>query len=247
MVSCFVKTSRFEEYMCVKVNMLFFSFSRIYLFAYLFCCHLWVEEKKKQEAILHDLLRVITHHRARLATPIRTIQKTYRDADVDTVPFPDSIFSWGAAAASSSNRALLIEPSYKIEDEEEEEQDKTKSHARPKSDESATESKAENNTAAASKSSGGEKTDEQNNGQVDIKSSKSPSKSASHNTNGKNSAISSLEENIVLGVALDGSKRSLPIDEESDNTIPTSNNNNIPEEVKEQGDNNIKRSNVSAS
>ncbi|KAL7135491.1 hypothetical protein ABFS83_11G100400 [Erythranthe nasuta] len=216
MVSCFVKTSRFEEYMCVK------------------------------EAILHDLLRVITHHRARLATPIRTIQKTYRDADVDTVPFPDSIFSWGAAASSSSNRALLIEPSYKIEDEEEE-QDKTKTHARPKIDDSATESKAENNTAAASKSSGGEKTDEQNNGQVDIKSSKSPLKSASHNTNGKNSAISSLEENIVLGVALDGSKRSLPIDEESDNTIPASNNNNNPEEVKEQGDNNIKRSNVSAS
>ncbi|KAJ6989795.1 mechanosensitive ion channel protein 2 [Populus alba x Populus x berolinensis] len=50
LVSCFVKTSHHEEYLCVK------------------------------EAVLLDLLRVISHHRARLATPIRTIQKIYSDA-----------------------------------------------------------------------------------------------------------------------------------------------------------------------
>lgn len=50
MISCFVKTSHFEEYLRVK------------------------------EGILQDLLRVISYHRARLATPIRTVQKIY-DAD----------------------------------------------------------------------------------------------------------------------------------------------------------------------
>ncbi|CAM8983118.1 unnamed protein product [Rhodiola kirilowii] len=53
LISCFVKTSHFEEYLCVK------------------------------EAILLDLLRVISHHQARLATPIRTIQN-YTDADMDS-------------------------------------------------------------------------------------------------------------------------------------------------------------------
>ncbi|KMZ76326.1 Mechanosensitive ion channel protein 2, chloroplastic [Zostera marina] len=47
-VSCFVKTSHYEEFLGVK------------------------------ESILLDLLRVIRHHRARLATPIRTVQRTYK-------------------------------------------------------------------------------------------------------------------------------------------------------------------------
>ena len=41
----------------------------------------------KQESILLDLLRVISHHRARLATPIRTVQKIYGEADLENVPF----------------------------------------------------------------------------------------------------------------------------------------------------------------
>ncbi|KAE8695395.1 Mechanosensitive ion channel protein 3 [Hibiscus syriacus] len=81
MVSCFVKTSRIEEYFCVK------------------------------EAILLDLLRVISHHRARLATPIRTVQKMYGEAEIEDVPFADTIFRRSRAA---TNRPLLIEPSYKI-------------------------------------------------------------------------------------------------------------------------------------
>ncbi|KAK7407199.1 hypothetical protein VNO78_08909 [Psophocarpus tetragonolobus] len=84
LVSCFVKTSHFEEYLCVK------------------------------EAILLDLLRVIGHHRARLATPVRTLQKIYSDADLENIPFAaDSTF--GRGAGTVPNRPLLvIEPSYKI-------------------------------------------------------------------------------------------------------------------------------------
>ncbi|XP_024931939.3 mechanosensitive ion channel protein 2, chloroplastic isoform X1 [Ziziphus jujuba] len=83
LVSCFVKTSHFEEYLCVK------------------------------EAILLDLLRVISHHRARLATPIRTVQKIYSDADLENIPFADSIYNRGGARPF-----LLIEPPYKINGEE---------------------------------------------------------------------------------------------------------------------------------
>ncbi|KAK6923276.1 Mechanosensitive ion channel MscS [Dillenia turbinata] len=93
LVSCFVKTSHFEEYLCVK------------------------------ETILLDLLRVISHHRARLATPLRTLQKIYSDSDLDNVPFEDGIFTRGGVA--SNRPLLLIEPSYKIHGE-----DKTKAQNR---------------------------------------------------------------------------------------------------------------------
>ncbi|XP_052190086.1 mechanosensitive ion channel protein 2, chloroplastic-like [Diospyros lotus] len=94
LVSCFVKTSHLEEYLCVK------------------------------EGILMDLLRVISHHRARLATPIRTVQKIYEDSDLENIPFSDSIFTRGGAA--SSRPLLLIEPPYKINGE-----DRTKTQTRP--------------------------------------------------------------------------------------------------------------------
>ncbi|KAL6959490.1 hypothetical protein U1Q18_039640 [Sarracenia purpurea var. burkii] len=94
-ISCFVKTSHHEEYLCVK------------------------------EAILLDLLRVISHHRARLATPIRTVQKIYSDSDLENIPFSDSVFTRGRATAS--NRPLiLIEPSNKINGED----NRTKPQAR---------------------------------------------------------------------------------------------------------------------
>ncbi|GAV61619.1 MS_channel domain-containing protein [Cephalotus follicularis] len=93
LVSCFVKTSHHEEYLCVK------------------------------EAILLDLLRVISHHRARLATPIRTLQKVYSDADLENIPFVDSVFNRGGV---TSNRPLLvIDTPYKIKGE-----DKAKSQTR---------------------------------------------------------------------------------------------------------------------
>ncbi|KAJ9670244.1 hypothetical protein PVL29_026657 [Vitis rotundifolia] len=93
LISCFVKTSHFEEYLCVK------------------------------EAILLDLLRVISHHRARLATPIRTVQKIYSDADFENIPFADSAFARGGVAPNRP--LLLIEPPYRINGE-----DKTKTQTR---------------------------------------------------------------------------------------------------------------------
>lgn len=67
-----------------------------------------------------DLLRVISHHRARLATPIRTVQKIYGEADSESKnPFADTIFSSSRAAADRP--LLLIEPPYRINSE-----DKTK-------------------------------------------------------------------------------------------------------------------------
>ncbi|KAK8717364.1 hypothetical protein V6N13_044635 [Hibiscus sabdariffa] len=86
LVSCFVKTSHLEEYLCVK------------------------------EAILLDLLRVISHHRARLATPIRTVQKLYGDSDLENIPFADSMYTRDGGA--SNRPLLLIEPSYKINGED---------------------------------------------------------------------------------------------------------------------------------
>lgn len=65
-----------------------------------------------QEAILLDLLRVVSHHRARLATPIRTVQKVYSEADMENIPFAESIFTRSNPA--SNRPLLLIEPSYKI-------------------------------------------------------------------------------------------------------------------------------------
>ncbi|KAJ4963064.1 hypothetical protein NE237_023003 [Protea cynaroides] len=82
LVSCFVKTSHFEEYLCVK------------------------------EAILLDLLRVISHHHARLATPIRTIQKIYTDADMENLSFGDTIFTHPGPA--TNHPLLLIEPPNRI-------------------------------------------------------------------------------------------------------------------------------------
>ncbi|MCL7022718.1 hypothetical protein MKW94_005282 [Papaver nudicaule] len=95
LVSCFVKTSHFEEYLCVK------------------------------EAILLDLLRVVSHHRARLATPIRTVHKMYKDADMDSIPYSETIFT--RARPSTDDRPyLLIEPSFKVNGDE-----KPKGQARP--------------------------------------------------------------------------------------------------------------------
>ncbi|KAI3462130.1 hypothetical protein Pfo_018793 [Paulownia fortunei] len=275
LVSCFVKTSRFEEYLCVK------------------------------EAILLDLLRVITHHRARLATPIRTVQKIFSDADLDGVPFSDSVFTRGAA---STQPLLLIEPSYKINGE-----DKTNSQARsarvnvdedgkatPRSTQSTLDCKVDAKGATAlntdTKSGETEFTDYHTkemlpsdikagdefgqNAKVETKDAKSqsdpklgnhttksktdtkfvevssPNASNSpgltHNTSNNNhsqpqegaftssqlrqdvrqpvaqapATKPSLEENIVLGVALEGSKRTLPIEEDM---VPPSN----PEDMKE--------------
>ncbi|KAF7830011.1 mechanosensitive ion channel protein 3, chloroplastic-like isoform X1 [Senna tora] len=233
LISCFVKTSHFEEYLCVK------------------------------EAILLDLLRVISHHRARLATPIRTVQKLYSEADLENIAFGD-IFSRSRAA---TNRPfLLIEPPYKVNGE-----DKVKASTRTSEEKDAkivetstSDSKGDDNIAATSTSTSKDKSKSSSEAQSQNmgsdssfqKTSKTPQpKKESSGDTGKGAAVPaakdhaqgvapensssqskqddekytvsssparpSLEENIVLGVALKGSKRTLPIDEEMTPPAPT--------------------------
>ncbi|XP_047319911.1 mechanosensitive ion channel protein 2, chloroplastic-like [Impatiens glandulifera] len=223
LISCFVKTSHFEEYLCVK------------------------------EAILQDLLRVISHHRARLATPIRTVQKVYGEADIDNGLFSDSIFSRSPRPASR-RPLLLIEPSYKINSDDRskssspsirlnnEDFKDSKLESPPSSDESTIPDapKPDNNnnnnnnspvpnlnsnskpkmpipTTTSSSSQGNEKLQVgKNQAAVEKPGPKSESVSSS------SSSRSSLEDNIVLGVALEGSKRTLPIEEETSATTTAS-------------------------
>ncbi|XP_011097477.1 mechanosensitive ion channel protein 2, chloroplastic-like [Sesamum indicum] len=242
LVSCFVKTSRFEEYLCVK------------------------------EAILLDLLRVITHHRARLATPIRTVQKVFTDADLDGIPFSDSVFTRGAPL---DRPLLLIEPSYKISGDDKiktqaraarangDEENKAPAKPMPyskvdaegeptlsidtKSQESELTDNNTKETATPDAKPGEEFGQKLHTGTKDIISTSDPklsnSTAKSRPQEGGSSSPQlkqdvrqpvpqapatkpSLEENIVLGVALEGSKRTLPIEED----MPAPSN---PEETKE--------------
>lgn len=245
LISCFVKTSRFEEYLRVK------------------------------EVILLDLLRVISHHRARLATPIRTVQKTYRETDVDDVPFADSVFS-----RNRPNReVLLIEPSYKISSD-----DKAKASGRSLQPDEEKDQKVEAPiTSRAADDTNGlpstlaekevDKVSSASNANGDLKaatslsdgktlkqgSSTNPVKSNSEKNQvasaaGEPPGLTSdtsivktdvassgsqvqqdaerpisppsvgrpmLEDNIVLGVALEGSKLTLPIEEETTPPSPS--------------------------
>ncbi|KAH7673520.1 MscS family membrane protein [Dioscorea alata] len=229
LVSCFVKTSHFEEYLCVK------------------------------EAILLDLLRVISHHRARLATPIRTVQKIYGDGDIENVPFAETILN---RSGSVTNRPLLlIESPARINGD-----DKVKPRTTPKSnsDEQSTKSTGASDakTTSVPEATSPVNTEKQqhhhhqqkktNAGEVSSKSSKAetsaapasssttrsqlegsepmglgpkssnekPSSTPPPSSESANSEKPSppaarpvLEDNIVLGVALEGSKRTLPIEE----------------------------------
>lgn len=251
LISCFVKTSHFEEYLCVK------------------------------EAILLDLLRVVSHHRARLATPIRTVQKIYSEPASENIPFGDSIFTRSRAAV---NRPfLLIEPPYKVNGE-----DKAKPSTRStrgneekdaKVDEPvASDSKSGENFAGTSTSPSSVNSKDKSKSKSDAQTQNMGSDSSVEKTSktmqpkketagdvGKGSTIpvpktpahsvvsetlpvitnhessradtasatssqskqdeekssvpssavrTPLEENILLGVALEGSKRTLPIEEE---------------------------------
>ncbi|XVE95184.1 hypothetical protein REPUB_Repub02eG0074600 [Reevesia pubescens] len=250
MVSCFVKTSHFEEYLCVK------------------------------EAILLDLLRVISHHRARLATPIRTVQKIYTEAEREDVPFADTIFRRSGAA---TNRPLLIiEPSYKVNGD-----DKVKASTRANEEKDSMEEASSTSDSKANTNSGSTSTIESKgdkvtgssttnsspsskvslseaqsgnlvpDGPVEVNSEKEYSESRGETRKATSSgrvvitekspvatpqsaneeseipigvsqakqdvdksvalppvSRPNLEENIVLGVALEGSKLTLPIEEE---------------------------------
>lgn len=235
LVSCFVKTSHIEEYLCVK------------------------------EAIMLDLLRVISHHRARLATPIRTVQKIYSEPEIEDIPFADTIFRRSGAA--TNRPLLLIEPDYKINSD-----DKAKAPTRANEEiltpTSTSDSKGNTNSGSAldskedkvmasSTNNSGLSSNESGNsvpvGSVEVNSEKQLSESKGETRKATSSGRvpvpnpqsaneeseiplgdsqakqdvdnkpvpvpsvarpASLEENIVLGVALEGSKLTLPIEEE---------------------------------
>lgn len=210
-----------------------------------------------QEAVLLDLLRVISHHGARLATPIRTVQRMRSEAEVDSAAFSDIVFN----QAAMNRRFMLIEPSYKISSDD---NAKSSPNSVQKSEESDSEgepseskAEAENNgsvlvsnskkekqkAALGSNSSTGTKgsptstSDEPEEKKKDankVEKDEVSDEGATEQTlkpkarqgtekssgdpkardGGGSGTSSSLEENIVLGVALDGSKRTLPIDEE---------------------------------
>ncbi|XVE55605.1 hypothetical protein DITRI_Ditri03aG0172300 [Diplodiscus trichospermus] len=251
LVSCFVKTSHIEEYFCVK------------------------------EAILLDLLRVISHHRARLATPIRTVQKIYRETDIEDVSFADTIFSCSRPA--TNRPLLLIEPSYKISGEDKVKASTPANEEKDSMEEATSTSDSKANTKSGSTStleSNGDKVTASSttnstsssevslsesqsgnlvpDGSLEVNSEKqfSESKAESWNTTSSGRVViteksagakpqsankefeipleaslakqdvdksgaalpsvgrPSLQENIVLGVALEGSKMTLPIEEE---------------------------------
>jgi len=209
LVSCFVKTSHFEEFLNV------------------------------QEAVMLDLLRIVGHHKARLATQIRTVQKSYGNADFDNIPFGEDMYS------RVRGRPLLIDTSARISDDKpkprpvssrEEHKVKTNGSVEIKSaspenaslsnsekqeqkkmvpeDARAKKIKSDNVTpvtpsldpaTSTSKTGKGktreaEPTERQGDGSVSVANPKKESRPA-------------FEDNIVLGVALEGSKRTLPIEE----------------------------------
>lgn len=199
LISCFVKTSRFEEYLRVK------------------------------ESILIDLLRVVSHHGARLATPIRTVHNVYGEGDLD-IPYPEPNFSRRPVV----NRPyLLVEPVSLSKS-------KAEKVTQPNLvDDSVMDNKGlENNVATESDATT----------QTDFSGSK-PSSVSKEPHGSKMTDIAQplqsqhdsmkpvtppttfrpvLEENLVLGVALEGSRRTLPIHEDSKPP-----NNNTHEESKE--------------
>ncbi|CAL8106453.1 unnamed protein product [Prunus armeniaca] len=169
LVSCFVKTSHFEEYLCVK------------------------------EAILLDLLRVVSHHRARLATPIRTVQKYYSEAaDLENVPFDDTIFT--RSRASNNRPYLLIEPSYKISSD-----DKSKASSRPTRTNGDKQAQAEASSTSDSKGSDAKAGATLTHAQTDNKVAATSSSNSS--TNSKISEMPTSEPQ-TWNSASDGSVRS---------------------------------------
>ncbi|WVZ57374.1 hypothetical protein U9M48_007766 [Paspalum notatum var. saurae] len=208
-ISCFVKTSHFEEYLNV------------------------------QEAVMLDLLRIVGHHKARLATQIRTVQKSYGNADFDNIPFGEDMYS------RVRGRPLLIDTSARISDDK----------AKPRPVSSREEQKAKTNGSVEIKSAAPENTSLSNSEKPEqkksvpddarMKNSKSdnltpvtPSSDPVPSTsktgkgkphepeaterqgdgsvsvaNPKKESRQAFEDNIVLGVALEGSKRTLPIEE----------------------------------
>uniref|UniRef100_A0A0D9XWG0 Mechanosensitive ion channel protein n=1 Tax=Leersia perrieri TaxID=77586 RepID=A0A0D9XWG0_9ORYZ len=214
-ISCFVKTSHFEEYLNV------------------------------QEAVMLDLLRIVGHHRARLATQIRTVQKSYGNADIDNIPFGEEMYS------RVRGRPLLIDTSARISDDKSKPRPASREEHKVKTVTSAEAKSASPDDASLSNNSGKHEQkksvpedDHMKNSKNDHVTPTSPSSPWSENmdpvastpktgkgktqgaeateregegsfsvANSKKESRPVFEDNIVLGLALDGSKRTLPIDD----------------------------------
>ena len=186
-----------------------------------------------------DLLRIVGHHKARLATQIRTVQKSYGNADFDNIPFGEDMYS------RTRGRPLLIDTSARISDDK----------AKPRQAPSREDQKGRTNGSVQTKSASPENGNVSNSEKQEqkklvtedarMKNSKSdnvtpviPSSDAVTSTsktgkgkaqepeaterqedgsvsvpNPKKESSPAFEDNIVLGVALEGSKRTLPIEE----------------------------------
>lgn len=145
-----------------------------------------------------DLLRVVSHHRARLATPIRTVQKYYSEADLENVPFADTIFT---RSRESNNRPyLLIEPSYKISSD-----DKSKASSRSTRTNGDKQAQAEASSTSDSKGSDAKAGPTLTHAQTDNKVAATSSSNSS--TNSKTSEMPTSEPQ-AWNSASDGSVRS---------------------------------------
>ncbi|KAE9603833.1 putative mechanosensitive ion channel MscS, LSM domain-containing protein [Lupinus albus] len=185
LISCFVKTSHSEEYLRVK------------------------------EAILLDLLRVISHHGARLATPIRTVQKMSDDADLEFDQFDDTTFT-------AMPNHPIIEASYKVKPSTHSTITNEKIDAKDKlkpTGEAKTQSIGSNNLVQKTSKSMNPK--KKRAGSAGNTSLTSPSKQDEAKSTVSSSSVSPLENNIVLNAALLGSKGTLAIDEEKITSIPS--------------------------
>ncbi|KAF8698872.1 hypothetical protein HU200_035133 [Digitaria exilis] len=207
-ISCFVKTSHFEEYLNV------------------------------QETVMLDLLRIVGHHKARLATQIRTVQKSYGNADFDNIPFGEDMYS------RVRGRPLLIDTSARISDDKakprpvaprEEQKVKTNDSAEIKSaspenaslsntekqeqkklvpdDARAKIGKSDNFTQVATSSDPVMSTSKTGKGKTHEPEATEGQDGSMAMANPKKESRPAFEDNIVLGVALAGSKRTLPIEE----------------------------------
>lgn len=191
----------------------------------------------KQEVILLDLLRVISHHRARLATPIRTVQKMYSDTDFDIDPFDDTVSS---RSRSTKNRPFaLIDPPYKVkpsthstitnEDRDGKVDETLPSDFKVDSDEFSVTPSSVQKTSKSQKSKKSKTTskilstsNESGSGETTTPSKLDDEKSDVSESSSSPSLGNSLEENIILDAALLGTeRRTIAIDEELVDSIPS--------------------------
>ncbi|KAG2551071.1 hypothetical protein PVAP13_9KG370900 [Panicum virgatum] len=190
------------------------------------------------ETVMLDLLRIVGHHKARLATQIRTVQKSYGNAYFDNIPFGEGMYS------RVGGRPLLIDTSARVSDDK----------AKPQPVSSREEQKVKTNGSAEVKSASPENASLNNSEKHDqkksvpedavVKNSKSDNvmpvtsssdpvtsisktgKGKTHEpeaterqdgsvamANPKKESRPAFEDNIVLGIALEGSKRTLPMEE----------------------------------